>query len=190
MPASAVSTPLTRIFRRFRRDDSGSAAVEFSLVAVPFFALFFAIVESGLVFFAGQVLESAVQDSARPIFTHQLQDSGLTAIQQEQQFKTDLCARVAVLMGCGSGGVEYDVKYYPANQPINLTDPITNGAYDNTGFGFVAPPSGSDGTLVVRAYYQWPLIVTGLGYNIANINRTGPSSKRLLAATVAFHIEP
>ena len=188
MPASAVATPLTRIFRRFRRDDSGSAAVDFSLVAVPFFALFFAIVESGLVFFAGQVLETAVQDSARPIFTHQLQDSGLTAAQQEQQFKTDLCTRLAVLMSCSS--VEYDVKYYAAGTPINLTDPITNGAYDNTGFGFVAPPSGSTGTLVVRAYYQWPLIVTGLGYNIANINRTGPNSKRLLAATVAFHIEP
>jgi Flp pilus assembly protein TadG len=190
MPASAVSTPLTRIFRRFGRDDSGSAAVDFSLVAVPFFALFFAIVESALVFFAGQVLETAVQDSARPIFTHQLQDSGLNAAQQEQQFKTDLCNRVAVLMSCSSGGVEYDVKYYAAGTAINLTDPITNGAYDNTGFGFVAPPAGSTGTLVVRAYYQWPLIVTGLGYNIANINRTGPNSKRLLAATVAFHIEP
>ena len=43
---------------------------------------------------------------------------------------------------------------------------------------------------MVRAYYQWPLIVTGLGYNIANINRAGVNSKRLLAATVAFHIEP
>ena len=190
MPASAVSTPLTRVFRRFRRDDSGSAAVDFSLVAVPFFALFFAIVESGLVFFGGQVLETALQDSARPIFTHQLQDSGLTAAQQEQQFKTDLCNRVAILMSCGSGGVEYDVKYYQAGTAINLTDPITNGAYDNTGFGFVAPPAGSTGTLTVRAYYQWPLFVTGLGYNIANINRTGPSSKRLLAATIAFHIEP
>jgi Flp pilus assembly protein TadG len=190
MPASAVSTPLTRIFRRFRRDNSGSAAVEFSLIAVPFFALFFAIVESGLVFFAGQVLETAVQDSARPIFTHELQDSGLSAAQQEQQFKTDLCNRVSVLLSCAPGGVEYDVKYWPAGSAINLTDPITNGSYDNTGFGFVAPPAGSTGTLTVRAYYQWPLFVTGLGYNIANINRIGPNSKRLLAATVAFHIEP
>jgi hypothetical protein len=40
--------------------------------------------------------------------------------------------------------------------------------------------------VVVRVYYQWPLYVTGLGFNIANLN----GSKRLLAATAAFHVEP
>jgi hypothetical protein len=35
-------------------------------------------------------------------------------------------------------------------------------------------------------FYQWPLFVTGLGYNIANL--TG--SKRLLSATAAFRNEP
>jgi hypothetical protein len=39
---------------------------------------------------------------------------------------------------------------------------------------------------VVRGFYQWPLIVTGIGYNIANIGRGTVNSKRLLAATSAF----
>jgi hypothetical protein len=39
---------------------------------------------------------------------------------------------------------------------------------------------------VVRGFYQWPLFVTGLGYNIANISRGTTNSKRLLAATSAF----
>jgi hypothetical protein len=39
---------------------------------------------------------------------------------------------------------------------------------------------------VIRAFYQWPLFVTQLGYNISNLN----GSKRLLSATVAFHVEP
>jgi hypothetical protein len=34
------------------------------------------------------------------------------------------------------------------------------------------------------------MIVTGLGYNIANIGRGSSNSKRLLSATTAFHVEP
>ena len=48
------------------------------------------------------------------------------------------------------------------------------------------PANGSDATVVVRAFYQWPLFVTGLGYNIANIGRGTSNSYRLLAATAAF----
>ena len=44
--------------RRFRRNRRGSAAVEFALIATPFFALLFAIIETSIVFFAGQVLET------------------------------------------------------------------------------------------------------------------------------------
>jgi hypothetical protein len=51
------------------------------------------------------------------------------------------------------------------------------------------PPGGSPATVVVHGFYQWPLYVTGLGYNIANINGVS-GSKRLLAATAAFHVEP
>ena len=43
---------------------------------------------------------------------------------------------------------------------------------------------------MVRAFYRWPLIVTGLGYNIANIGRNTGNAKRLLTGLSAFHIEP
>ena len=46
---------------------------------------------------------------------------------------------------------------------------------------------GSTGQItVVRLFYQWPLFVTGLGYNIG----CGTSNKRLLVATAAFKNEP
>jgi len=150
-----------------------------------FFAMLFAIIETSIVFFAGQVLETGLQDSARLLYTHQAQDAGMTA----QQFKDDLCARVAVLMTCSIIGV--DVKFYTAGTAITITDPIdAGGNYNPAGLGYVTAPAGSTGTIVARAFYQWPLIVTGLGYNIANIGRSGTSPKRLLAATAAFHVEP
>lgn len=186
MPASAVSARPKRFFGRFRRNNRGSVAVEFSLIAVPFFALFFAIVETGLVFFASQVLENGIQDSSRFIFTNQMTNTNTTAA----QFKADLCPRLTVLMGCPVG-VDIDVKYYPPGTAITFVEPIDAlGNYDNSSLGFTIPPPNSTGTVVVRGFYQWPLIVTGLGYNIANIKRGTANSKRLLTATAAFHVEP
>ncbi len=45
-------------------------------------------------------------------------------------------------------------------------------------------------TVMVRTFYQWPLFVTQLGYNIANLGRNTANAKRLLAATAAFRVEP
>ena len=182
---SEFSRKTRRLLRRFRRDRSGAIAIELSFIALPFFAMLFAIIETGTVFFAGQVIETAIQDSGRLLFTHQAQDTAMTAT----QFKTDVCNRVSVLMTCS--GVDIDVQYYPAGTTITITDPIDSGGnYNNSGLGYTTAPAGSTGTIVARAFYQWPLIVTGLGYNIANIGRYTSNSKRLLAGTVAFHVEP
>ena len=67
-----------RRVRRFARQQDGTAAVEFGLVAAPFLALLFAIIETAFVFFAGQTLEAAVADSARLIMTGQAQTPGFS----------------------------------------------------------------------------------------------------------------
>ena len=40
--------------------------------------------------------------------------------------------------------------------------------------------------VVVRLFYKWPLYVTGLGFNIANVG----TNQKLLTATAAFQNEP
>src|SRR5712692_11686541 len=47
-----------RTARRLIKQQDGAAAVEFALVAAPFLALVFAIMETAVVFFAGQALET------------------------------------------------------------------------------------------------------------------------------------
>ena len=61
-------SPLRR-WRGFAHDESGVTAIEFGLLAVPFFSILGAILETSLVFLSGQVLESAVQDASRLIRT-------------------------------------------------------------------------------------------------------------------------
>ena len=189
MPSSAVSrVSVLKLLRRFRHSRDASAAIEFALLAPMFFALLFAIIETALVFFAGQLLETGVQDTGRQIFTHQLQDTpNLSTAQQLALFKQTLCNRVSALLTCP---IDVDVRYYQPGTTITISDPIdASGNYDNSGLVFQLPPSGSTATVVVRAFYQWPLLITGFGYNIANIGR-GTTNKRLLAATIAFHVEP
>ena len=83
----------SRLVRRFVRQQDGSAAVEFSMVAIPFLGLTFAILETALVFFAGQTLETAVTDSARLIMTGQAQTGGWS----KEDFKNAVCAHAHVI---------------------------------------------------------------------------------------------
>ena len=184
MSSPAPATVSARnVFRRFRRNRQGSAAVEFALVAPLFFGMLFAIIETAIVFFAGQVLEQGTAESARLMMTHQAQDSGMS----ETAFKTDLCNRIKVMFNCEGNlaNLTVDVKVFAPGAAITITDPIVSGNLTGP-FSYSLTPAGSPNTVVVRAFYQWPLYVTRFGYNISNLN----GSQRLLAATAAFHVEP
>jgi Flp pilus assembly protein TadG len=176
---SSPAAPARNILRRFRRNRGGSAVVEFALVAPMFFGLLFAIIELAMVFYASQVLETVTQDSARQIMTGQAQLASFT----QAQFKNLVCSKVVVMFDCVNG-ISIDVKSYSAFASINIADPI------DAGKNFVPPnnylPGGPGDVVVVRLFYQWPLFVTGLGFNISNLS----GSKRLLTATAAFQNEP
>jgi Flp pilus assembly protein TadG len=168
-----------RLARRFVRQQDGSAAVEFALVATPFLALTFAILETAFVFFAGQTLETAAADSARLIMTGQAQTAGYAAA----DFKTQVCARIYGLFDC-AGGISVDVKSYSSFSSIPTTQPVTNGQLNTASMGY-APGNPGD-IVVVSLYYQWPIYVSLLGNNLANLS----GNKRLLAATAVFRVEP
>jgi len=167
-----------KVARRFIREQNGTAAVEFALIAVPFLALLFAILETALVFFAGQTLEAAVSDASRLIMTGQAQTAGYS----QADFKTQVCNRIAGLFDC-SGGVYVDVKQYSSFTSVNTASPVTNGTFDTTKMAYV--PGGPGCIEVVTLYYQWPIYVSLLGNNLSNLN----GSKRLLVATAVFRNE-
>ena len=168
-----------KILRRFHRREDGAAAVEFALVATPFLALTFAIMETAEVFFAGQALETATADSARLIMTGQAQTQGFS----QAQFKNSVCAKVYALFDC-NGGVFVDVKKYSSFASVDLTKPIdANGNLVNN-FGY--DPGGPGCIVVVRLLYQWPVYLSLMGLNLADMS----GKKRLLVATSAFRNEP
>ena len=50
---------------RFARSEDGAAAVEFAIVSVPFIFLVLGLLQTALIFLAGQLLETAVAGSSR-----------------------------------------------------------------------------------------------------------------------------
>jgi Flp pilus assembly protein TadG len=165
--------------RRFCRNESGATAVELGFVALPFFALLFAIIETALLFFADQALDTAVTSTARLIRTGQAQEDGMSA----SDFKTAICDQMAGLINCESG-LWIDVRKYADFDSISLDTPVDSDGNLEVTENYQAGHGGD--IVVVRAYYEWPTFVTGLGNNLADM----PNGTHLLVATAAFRNEP
>jgi Flp pilus assembly protein TadG len=170
------------IFRRFRRNRRGSAAVEFALVAPVFFALLFAIIETSIMFFASEVLETITQNSARQILTGQAQTANYP---DAGHFRSAVvCPQIPAIFTCNN--IYVDVKSYPtfAAADLGISSQIVGGNFDTSTLSY--SPGNSCDVVIARLFYIWPMFVTGLGYNISNLN----GNQRLLVATAAFRNEP
>ena len=170
-----IAAPL----RRFARNQKGSTAVEFSLVLLPFVALLFAIIETSIIFFSSQALETVVADSSRLILTGQAQNGGF----DQAAFKTAVCSNVHGLFDCANG-VSVDVRSFTDFSDINLAPPTD--AQGNLINNFVYQPGGPGQIVVVRLFYQFPIYMQLWNPNLVNM----AGNKRLLVATAAFRNEP
>jgi len=182
--------PLAAV-RRFVRRQEGSSAVEFGLILLPFIAMMFAIMETALVFFAQQTLETAVADSARLIMTGQAQ----TGAWQPADFKQRVCARIYGLFACDTSAyvssstrpnVYVNVQTYTSFGGITYQPPLdAQGNIDTSRFGY--NHGGPGDIVVVQLFYQWPIFVTLM--NLGSLSNMAAHS-RLLVATAAFRNEP
>jgi Flp pilus assembly protein TadG len=167
------------LLHRFFRQDDATTSVEFGLVAAPFVALTLGIIQTAILFFAGQALETAAATASRLILTGQAQTQGWSAA----QFKTQVCNTITGLFNCQSG-VSVDVETYSSFAAVNLGMPVSNGKFNSSQLGY--NPGGPGDIVVVRLYYQYPVYMNLLGFNLSNLN----GGYHLLAATAVFKNEP
>ena len=167
-----------RLARRFVRQQDGAAAVEFALVAAPFLALVFALLETAFVFFASQTLEAIAADAARLVMTGQAQTANYT----KEDFKAAVCTRVTGLFDCANN-MTVNVKTYANFAAYSYTPPVTGGVLNTTE---AYTPGGPGCIVVVTLYYQWPIYVSMYNTALSNLN----GNKRLLVATSVFRNEP
>lgn len=183
-------TLLTRASRFFAREQSGTTAIEFALVAGPFFLLVLGIMVVALQYFTTQALDDAVSSAARKLRTGEAQKAGLTL----GDFRQLVCDAGAPQVPCDnrlivhikSGHVFADL-----NPPISC---VTDGA--------LTPPSGEATDLVstqsgaasavvlVTACYNWD---AGGSLWTTMLNLMDPETSKsvtVLSATKAFRTEP
>jgi hypothetical protein len=93
------------VVRRASADSNGSTAVEFAMLAMPFFALIFVIIESGYQLFVTSTLDHAVRVESRQLQIGAAQTAGMSAA----QFKTRICSRLPSPSACDNLTVDVRV---------------------------------------------------------------------------------
>ena len=180
-PDRQTRTGRPGLFRRFRADRRGAAAIEFAIVSIPFFALVFAIIETAIVFFAGQVLDTAVADAARLIRTGQVQQAATT----KEDFRADVCERLSGMFDCGSR-LFVDVQTFADFQTVAAAPPLDEDEEEFDEDDEAYAPGAAGEIVVVRVYYAWPVIFDFFGFDLSNM----AGGNRLLGSVATFRNEP
>jgi hypothetical protein len=167
------------LFRPQRRRE-GAAAVEFAIVALPFFFVIFAVLELAVIFLVDSTLEAAVQQAARLVRTGQAQGGAIS----QGQFRTAMCEAMNVFEGDCEQRTVIDVRPIPQFRDPNPPDPIVNGAFDPSQTGF--DPGAAGNLMLVRVWYQQPVATPMLSRALTRVG----SGDAVISVTTAFRNEP
>jgi Flp pilus assembly protein TadG len=170
---------LARIVRDFLRRQRGVTAVEFAIIAIPFFLLIMGIVEVGLIFWAGYELENATAAAARLVRTGQAQNGGYTV----NQLRAALCQNVVILSDCNTK-VKLSVQTFATFAGITVTSAVDQDGNLQTSFPY--SPGGPSSIVLLTAFYEWPLTTPLTRTTLGNLG----NGNYLLQTSFAFRNEP
>lgn len=196
----ARDSVLTRL-RRVARSKDGTTAIEFALLAVPYFVIIFAIIETFVAFTAEQLIANATDTMSRKLRTGQVTyNLGRTATDmKEVDFRTAFCNEIAIMITCSASEIAtpaklyLDVETYSSFSDIPTTIPkVSTAAYaDLSTTGFKFAPGGPSTINMVRAYYRWQITTDIVRPYITTIRPANGSMPTdfLIVATTAFQNE-
>lgn len=146
---------LKRLVRRFCANTDGATAIEFAVLAAPFLALIFIIIETCISFGGQQLLANAADDVARQMRTGQLRQVDIA----DGKLKQKICDRISVL---ASGNcqdnlwVDLQTKNTFAEIAAIKIQYTSDGDFKTDGFKAELGPAMSKN--VLRVFYKWPLL--------------------------------
>jgi Flp pilus assembly protein TadG len=154
--------------------------VEFSLVAIPFLGIFLASLQLSLLFFAGQLLQTATTNAGRELMTGQAQKAGMTAAQFEQL----VCTPVSPLFDCSN--LMVDVESAASFSAVDTSPPkLTYDANGKVTNQWTWSPGAAGQVVIVKVMYNWPVFgPSALGLS------DQPDGGHLLVAVTVFKNEP
>lgn len=167
------------LFRRFQRDQKGTVAIEFAIVALPLLLTIFVILECAVQYFVASGLSIALQKTGRQIRTGQAIEKAL----DREAFKAAVCDQLGGAFGCSSNlllkvDVVSDIKKAEINRPI---DDSGNVAVEET-----FDPGKSGDFVLVQAFLPWPTFFKMVSLS----NQRTKDGGYVLGASDLFRNEP
>lgn len=164
-----------------RNNESGSTAIEFAMVSMPFLALLFGIIAVGLFFFTTFSLENAVEQASRQLRTGEAQTAGMT----KDQFKTNVCAPIQSYIDC-AGKLRVNVQKYNLGDVIVQPSCTDGGGNLTPDAGTAYAPGAANQIMLVTACLQWDLAGK---IPFLTLSTMGNGAALIMASTT-FKIEP
>jgi Flp pilus assembly protein TadG len=164
----------------FARNRRGAAAVEFALLMIPFITLALGAVQTAVVFFMDQVLQTAAKQASRQLMIGAAQSAGMT----QAQFVRSVCGYAssfscANLMVDVESGTDFSsLSTAPLTISYNAQGAPTNA--------WSYSPGNPGDTVILRVMYDWPIF----GGPFAPFLVNQSNGTRLLVATVVWKNEP
>jgi Flp pilus assembly protein TadG len=152
--------------------------IEFGLLALPFFSIIGAILETAIVFFATQVMDSAVGDASRYVRTGQATNDGFVL----SDFRAKVCETSFGMFNCAD--FKLKVTEIVSFNAADFTAPLDA---DSNWIITEAYTSGSGKSVMfIEVYYKWPVVMDLFGFNLSN----QADNTRLISAARVFKNEP
>jgi Flp pilus assembly protein TadG len=177
---------------RFVRSRDGAAAIEFALLAIPYFLIVFAIIETFIAFTGEQLVSHATDTLARQLRTGQITRAHNPATDKTQaEFRAMFCDEISILIKCSDeedGKLVLDVRSFSTFADIPAYIPRKNGALDASS---TFTPGGSGTRNMLRAYYRWSVVTDLVRPYISGLRPADGSlpNEFLIVATATFQNE-
>lgn len=179
----------------WRRNEDGTAAIEFGMIVVPFVSMLVCIMGSGMQFFSQNALENGVETASRAVMTGQAQTGDPNANPPVppttiDQFRKKICSTAGSFVKCDNAHLRLLVNSWPDWASV---------APPSCGSGGSLPSSTGSGTDLVSKYSGAPgdivLITVCYKYDLAKGLPTYAPQKLsdgsvLMQAATAFRTEP
>ncbi|MBX5047745.1 TadE/TadG family type IV pilus assembly protein [Rhizobium lentis] len=186
--------------RAVARSRDGAAAIEFALLAIPYFIVIFAILETFIAFAAEELVSNAVDTMSRRMRTGQITyNLGRTTDMSQTQFRQAFCNEISILISCSTSEVATPSKLYLDVQtfssfsaiPTTIPKVSTDRYADINTAAFKYAPGGAGTINMLRAYYRWEIITDLVRPYITTIRPSDGSmpTQYLIIATSAFQNE-
>jgi Flp pilus assembly protein TadG len=192
-PNHHISAPPSRCARLLRpgtgrwRDRRAAAAIEFAVVAVPFFVIVFFVLALCLHFYYQELLDIGLHGALRKV-----QTGGAQNVADGNTFVASyLCPAMGNLVTCGDLYIQVrKVDFAPGQDYYNVTTgnlPTADGALDLSGFGSAKfCNAGPSQFVLATAIYVAPTVIGWLLPNVFSVSFNGSQVDAIMSQVMTF----